>query len=511
MPRDAPPALIKRQYYLLARAVHPDKAGGRDPDAKAKFQALSEAYQVLSSPELRARYDRGGAAGLDQADLMDPAAFFSALFGSEMFDHLVGELAIATVAGAGGDLSVADLRRAQAARVERLAANLKALLRRHVEGDEAGFAHAAALEAKRLAGASFGDVLLHCIGQVRCVRALACAGGRKREGERDAACAHGRCRLLPAPRALKKVRKTQTKPHHKQQTPKNHNDPGPPQKAYSSHADAYLGGALGGAWARVRRSGAAVRAHLDVAAAALRVASHQERLAEFDRGAEERRRLRAVRAREARRRARLEQQQQLGQQQQQLGQQPGQQQQIGQQQPQEGKSGAGSGGGSSGGGGSSSDDDEGGAAAAADADRVPMEELLARVQLEEASLDLVVEAMWAANVVDVGATLARVCRRTLHDRAAGKAVCRRRAEALRAMGAIFQAEAAAAAAAAEEGAPDGGGGGGGGGAGAGTAAAGQRPPRRRRDAKQAMERAFMAVMERRMAAEAAEDAEAAGA
>lgn len=99
VPRDAPPSLIKRQYYLLARAVHPDKACG-DPEAKAKFQALSEAYQVLSDPSLRQRYDAGGAAGLDQADLVgDAAAFFSALFGSEMFEHLVGELAIATVAG----------------------------------------------------------------------------------------------------------------------------------------------------------------------------------------------------------------------------------------------------------------------------------------------------------------------------------------------------------------------------------------------------------------------------
>jgi hypothetical protein len=60
-----------------------------------------------------------------------------------------------------------------------------------------------------------------------------------------------------------------------------------------------------------------------------------------------------------------------------------------------------------------------------------MEELIARSKLEEASLNLVMEAMWAANVVDIQTTLTKVCRRTLHDKAAGRAVCKKRAEALR--------------------------------------------------------------------------------
>lgn len=53
--------------------------------------------QVLSNPELRQRYDKHGLDGV-QEGLMDAAAFFTCLFGSEMFDHLIGELAIATVA-----------------------------------------------------------------------------------------------------------------------------------------------------------------------------------------------------------------------------------------------------------------------------------------------------------------------------------------------------------------------------------------------------------------------------
>lgn len=53
--------------------------------------------QVLSNPQLRQQYDAHGVEGV-QGDLMDSAAFFACLFGSEMFDHLVGELAIATMA-----------------------------------------------------------------------------------------------------------------------------------------------------------------------------------------------------------------------------------------------------------------------------------------------------------------------------------------------------------------------------------------------------------------------------
>lgn len=54
----ASPSQIKSAYYQLSKKYHPDVAVGVN-DAKEKFAKLSTAYEVLSSPEKRAVYDRG--------------------------------------------------------------------------------------------------------------------------------------------------------------------------------------------------------------------------------------------------------------------------------------------------------------------------------------------------------------------------------------------------------------------------------------------------------------------
>ena len=57
--RDADQDAIRRAYRKLARQYHPDL--NSDEDAEERFKELGEAYEVLSDPEKRERYDRLGA------------------------------------------------------------------------------------------------------------------------------------------------------------------------------------------------------------------------------------------------------------------------------------------------------------------------------------------------------------------------------------------------------------------------------------------------------------------
>jgi len=61
--REASEQEIKKAYRKMALKFHPDK-NPDDPDAEARFKEAAEAYEVLSSPEKKNRYDQFGHAGM---------------------------------------------------------------------------------------------------------------------------------------------------------------------------------------------------------------------------------------------------------------------------------------------------------------------------------------------------------------------------------------------------------------------------------------------------------------
>ncbi|KAI1800690.1 hypothetical protein F4811DRAFT_556626 [Daldinia bambusicola] len=64
---EASPETIRKAYRELAKRVHPDKAeGGNTPENNARFQQVSEAWEILRDEALRREYDthRGSAEDL---------------------------------------------------------------------------------------------------------------------------------------------------------------------------------------------------------------------------------------------------------------------------------------------------------------------------------------------------------------------------------------------------------------------------------------------------------------
>jgi curved DNA-binding protein len=73
VPRGATPDEIKRAYRQLARKHHPDlQPGGERAKAAERFKEINEAYEVLSDPEKRTKYDALGSNWKSGADFTPP-------------------------------------------------------------------------------------------------------------------------------------------------------------------------------------------------------------------------------------------------------------------------------------------------------------------------------------------------------------------------------------------------------------------------------------------------------
>ena len=89
--RSAAPDEIKRAYRQAALKYHPDR--NKAPDAEQHFKEAAEAYEVLSDPEKRQRYDRYGHAGLSGVGLHDFAGMgIDDIFNVFGLGDLLGEM-----------------------------------------------------------------------------------------------------------------------------------------------------------------------------------------------------------------------------------------------------------------------------------------------------------------------------------------------------------------------------------------------------------------------------------
>ena len=89
---------LNRSFFHTGRLAikhHPDK-NPDDPHAEERFKEIAIAYQTLSDPVLRAKYNEfGPKESAPEGGYVDPEEVFGAIFGGERFLPIIGTISLA--------------------------------------------------------------------------------------------------------------------------------------------------------------------------------------------------------------------------------------------------------------------------------------------------------------------------------------------------------------------------------------------------------------------------------
>ncbi|MBS7360226.1 MAG: molecular chaperone DnaJ [Oscillospiraceae bacterium] len=102
--KGATPDEIKKAYRKLAKKYHPDLNPDNKEEAGVKFKEVNEAYEVLSDPDKKEKYDRFGFAGVDPSYGAGQGGGFGGFggFGGDSMEFDLGDLFGSFFGGFGG-------------------------------------------------------------------------------------------------------------------------------------------------------------------------------------------------------------------------------------------------------------------------------------------------------------------------------------------------------------------------------------------------------------------------